>query len=91
MDEIDHPILDGKHLHPKFDDTDHPDSDESNSCYNIIQNWMTLIIQIRMKVTVINNIQNWMISIIQIWMKVTVVNIIKNWMTLIIQIWIQFR
>ena len=25
-------ILDGKHLHPKSDDIDHPDWDESNSC-----------------------------------------------------------
>ena len=32
LDEIDHPILDGKHLHPKLDDIDRPDLDESNSC-----------------------------------------------------------
>jgi len=36
-----------------------------------IQNWMTLIIQIWMKVTVVNIIQNWMTLIIQIRMKVT--------------------
>jgi len=40
-------FLDGKHLHPKLDDIDHPE-------------WMTLMIQIRMKVTVVNNTQNWM-------------------------------
>ena len=57
LDEIDHPILDGKHLHPNLDD---------------------LIIQIRMKVTVVNIIQNWMTLIIQIRMKVTVVNNIQN-------------
>jgi len=39
---------------------------------------MTLVIQIRMKVTVVNIIQNWMTLIIQIQMKVTVVNIIQN-------------
>jgi len=32
LDEIEHPILNGKHLHPKLDDNDHPDLDESNSC-----------------------------------------------------------
>ena len=31
-----------------------------------IQNWMTLTIQIQMKVTVVNIIQNWMTLIIQI-------------------------
>jgi len=51
-----------------------------------IQNWMTLIVQIQMKVTVVNIIQNRMTLIIQTRMKVTVVNIIQNWMTLIIQI-----
>ena len=25
-------FLDGKHLHPKLNDNDHPDLDESNSC-----------------------------------------------------------
>ena len=39
---------------------------------------MTLIIQIWMKVTVVNIIQNWMTLIIQIWMKVTVANNIQN-------------
>jgi len=43
-----------------------------------IQNWMTLIIQIRMKVTVVNIIQNWMTLIIQIRMKVTDQLIWKN-------------
>ena len=43
-----------------------------------IQNWMTLIIQIGMKLTVVNIIQNWMTFIIQIRMEVTVVNIIQN-------------
>ena len=32
VDEIDCPNLDGKHLHHKLDDINHPDSDESNSC-----------------------------------------------------------
>ena len=43
-----------------------------------IQNWMTLIIQIRMRVTVVNIIQNRITLIIRIRMRVTVVNIIQN-------------
>jgi len=40
-----------------LDDIDHPDSDEV-TIVNNIQNWMTVIIQIRMRVTVVNIIQN---------------------------------
>ena len=42
---------------------------------------MTLIIQIWMKVTVVNIIQNWMTLIILIRMKVKIVSIFQNWMT----------
>jgi len=63
---------------------------------------MTLIIPIRMKVTLANIIQNWMTFIIQIiiknWMtfiiqiemKVTVDNSIQNWMTVNICSWMSF-
>ncbi len=44
-----------------------------------IQNWITLIIQKRMNVTVVIIIQNWMTLIIQKRMNVTVVIIIQNW------------
>jgi len=39
-------FLDGKHLHPKLNDIDHPDLDET--VVNIIRIWMTLIIQMWM-------------------------------------------
>ena len=48
--------------------------DLDETVVNNVQNWMMLIIQIRMKVAVVNIIQNWMTLIIQIRVKVTVVN-----------------